>query len=380
MRVLNITLLLLFAFAEGYSLKPVLSSKQMSKSPPRIIRTCCSFGADVKIAGVPFVKLTEITSIEKIGKHVYMGDKTENNGIVYTESGGFIDLGHLRDQADWTAYLYSLMLSVKPEKKLVRKLSYEGGKKTLHVKLDDNLSDFDLLLLSGRIAYDLSVWHEIATWFGTSYLPFVPERYSSFSVEDNYSNLLGVILGIEAVKSDLPYEEAMTKLLYQKLLKLKVVESEEATYEAMKSVENLWWTNQKKLPAAKILKERYLEINTSLKPWLVPKNYSNTKAYSLSLPAETSGGISLCDLYEIRFKLNHKFPLKAIFPEYFDRTITQKDFELLMHYVKQDLTKRLGEKKQSKRKEIKQEFKKLKKDTKEEYKKRKTLSQTTEYR
>ncbi len=319
---------------------PSLTLKDLNSPPPRIIRTCCSFGVEVGITGMPLKKLSEITSLHKIGNHKYLGDRFEANGIIYTKLGGFIDLGHLRDQADWTAYLYSLILSKKAEGKIIQKIGYEGGRKTLTIKIPADLEDIDAALLAGRITYDLSIWHEIATWFGASYLPFVPERYSSFSIEDSYSNLLGILIGIKAIQSDLPYEEAMTILLKEKLIELKAVETDEETYAAMKAVEDIWWTNDVKLPSAKVLKQRNLEIGSSLKPWLVAQSSQNENPQQINLEVKTSNGVLLSQLYEISFKLNHKFPLKEIVPLKNGRLITQKDFDMLMIYVKDDLQKR----------------------------------------
>lgn len=252
-------------------------------------------------------------------------------------------MGHLRDQADWTAYLYSLMLWQKEQGELEQKLGYEGGRKILKVQLPPDITDLDMALLAGNIAYDLSIWHEIATWFGASYLPFIPERYSSFSVEDNYSNLLGVIIGIEALQSSLPYEEAMTLLIKQKLVELQAAQNEEETYTAMNSVEGLWWTNQAKLPGGKVLKKRNLDISTQLKPWLVEgQTVSAHTAEVLNLKLTTQSGIPLEDLYEIHFRLNHKFPVKELFPKKIGRNITQKDFDFLMLYVKKDIKTRYG--------------------------------------
>ncbi len=332
---------------------PVLTIKQLSSPPPRIIRTCCSFGVDVKIAGIPGKTITDISSLSELGKHQYLGDKSESNGIIYTKLGGFIDLGHLRDQADWTAFLYSMIQSRRGDDKIVQKIGYEGGKKVLTIKIPNDLQDIDALLLAGRIAYDLSIWHEIATWFGASYLPFIPERYSSFSIEDGYSNLLGVLLGMEAIKSDLPYEEAMSELLNQKLKELKAAETKEETYQAMRMVENIWWTSQEKLPSGKVLKERNLEIGSTLKPWLVPQASRNEKPQEIYLQAKTQSGIPLSHLYEISFKLNHKFPLKEIIPLKNGRIITQKDFDLLMLYVKEDLQTRYAENPKKREAELK---------------------------
>jgi len=354
----------------SYGLKPVLTAKQLETPPSRIIRTCCSFGADVKVRGIPLKTITDITCISKIGSHSYLGNKLEANGIIYTKLGGFIDLGHLRDQADWTAYLYSLIVSRKDDVRIIQKLGYEGGKKILDIKLPKDISDNDILLLAGKIAFDLSVWHEIATWFGTSYLPFIPERYSSFSIEDNYSNMMGVLIGIEAIKSELPYEEAMTMLIKKKLIQLKAATTEEETYDAMQSVQDVWWTNEAKLPSGKVLKERYLEITPKLKPWLIDDEIKDNdlsmnpklknEAQEISLTLTTNQGIPLSDLYRIEFRLNHKFPVKELFPVKIGRNITQKDFDLMMIYVKEDLNNRYSEKDFKQKKKEKQTLRDLK--------------------
>ena len=204
---------------------PDLSVKELSSPPPKIIRTCCSFGSEVGMMGIPFVKWTDITSITDIGNHTYLGSKEEANGIIYTKRGGFIDIGHVRDIADWTAYLASVILTEQSKEggEIIINLGIEGGRKTLTINASKDLDRLSVFQLAGRIAYDLSLWHEISTWFGASYIPLMPERYSSFSPEDLYSNLLGVHLAIHALESDLEYEEAMTQLLKSKLDELESV-------------------------------------------------------------------------------------------------------------------------------------------------------------
>ena len=93
--------------SELYAKAPALPASQPDAKPRRIIRTCCSFGTEMQLFAIPGIKLTETTCIEKIGPHHYLGDPNEENGIIYTRRGGFIDMGHLRDQADWTAFLYN---------------------------------------------------------------------------------------------------------------------------------------------------------------------------------------------------------------------------------------------------------------------------------
>lgn len=320
---------------------PVFPASQPELKPHRIIRTCCSFGTEVQLFGLPGFRLTETTSLDQIGVHHYLGNESEGNGIIYTRRGGFIDMAHLRDQSDWTAYLYTELLKSKATGTLSLLLGHEGGEKTLTVHISSHLKDLDLINLAGKIAYDLSVWHEIATWFGASSIPFVPERYSSFSVEDPYSNLLGVIIGIKALQSELPYEKAVTSLIEETLKNLEAVHNEVETFMAMEEVRDIWWTRDKKLPSSKVLIQRQLQVYSCLQPWLVPGWIGKNKQAQELKPQEfTSTGQELNSLYRLEFKLNYKFPFRKIFPERDDRSITQNDFGRLLEQVALELNKK----------------------------------------
>jgi len=305
--------------------------------PPRTIRVCCLFGSHVGIAVLPFIKLTAVTSIDKIGPHKYMGKSSEYNGLIYTGRGGFVDMGHLRDIADWTAWIYTLIQNEKSMGCIRRNLGYEGGIKTLEISVPDDLSNEDILQLSGRIAYDLSVWHEIATWFGVSSVPLISEQFSSFSVEDTYSNLLGVIIGMEAIRSNMPYEEAMTKLIRQKLLDLAVVENEKETLLALEDVRNLWWTRNEHLPSNKVVIVRQTTVYDTIYPLLIPGNLlSVMKPVPLTPPLVTSSDTPLTDFYNFRVNLNFKFPMKKFYPAVKERQITQHDFTTLIEVINKE--------------------------------------------
>jgi hypothetical protein len=320
---------------------PVFQADKPDNKPHRIIRTCCSFGTEMQMVAIPGVKITETTGLEKIGSHHYLGDHSEENGIIYTRRGGFIDMGHLRDQIDWMAYIFTQLEKSKPEGHLSMIIGHEGGEKTLNVQIPQNFKDIDLILLSGKIAYDLSVWHEIATWFGASTIPFVPERYSSFSVEDAYSNLMGVTIGIQALQSELPYEEAVTMLIAETLKDLEAVSNEAETILAMNDVQDVWWTHEKRLPSEKVLLQRQVQVYPCLKPWLVPGwKSTNQEPLELKVPEFTSSGELLTGFYKLEFKLNYKFPFHKMFPDRQDRTISQNDFERLLAEVKNELTKK----------------------------------------
>lgn len=325
--------LLLVLFGQLHAKAPVLSARQIENPPPRIIRTCCSFGANMGFVGIPFAKKTDITSPSGIGPHVYLGDKEEKNGNIYTRRGGFLDFGHLRDCADWTAYLYELIIASKDNKELTFfYLGNEGGSKTLTINIPDNITKEETIQLAGKIAYDLSVWHEISTWFGSSYVPLVPERFSSFSPEDLYSNLMGVHIAMKAIRSDLEYNEAMTVELTKMLAELEAVDTEQETYDAMVMVDHEWYTSEKRLPNKKILLKRFLDSGSKLTPWLVPGLESYKMPYVLIKPDEY-----LSEYYELNIKLNFKFPVKNIFPHQDDRLITQRDFEVFIDYIQNDL-------------------------------------------
>lgn len=332
-KIAGIYILLLIVFHPVFGRAPVLTPKEITNAPPRVIRTCCAFGANLQLGFIPFVKYTDITSPAEIGSHEYLGGKKERNGNIYTRSGGFIDLGHLRDCADWTAYLYNLILTSRenPECRTID-LGFEGGPKKLVLNITCEPDTFDVALLAGKIAYDLSLWHEIATWYGASLIPAVPERYSSFSPEDLYSNLLGIHLAIQALQSPDDYNNAMTRLIAATLDRLDAVATRDETYSAMEKVENSWWTNKKHLPSKKIILKRYLDSENILVPWLVPGEDKNTHPCPLAKPAT-----ELNAYFRLEIKPNYHFPTKKIFGKKNIHTITQVDFETLLQQINSEI-------------------------------------------
>lgn len=305
------------------------------KTPPkRIIRTCCSFGVDVKVSVLSFLKVTDITSVETLGEHTYLGSKQENNGIIYTRNGGFIDMGHLRDIADYTAYLYALIKENRELGLTDFRLGKEGGLKKLSVNIPENFTDEDMAKLAGKIAYDLSVWHEISTWYGASYIPLVPERYSSFSVEDAYSNLMGVHLGIKSILSEKDYESEMTRNIRETLDYLGAVSSIEETRQAMNDVKDIWWSGTAKLPSRKVLIKRQFEILGRVSPLVVDSDLRGESQYDLLVPEKASDGRDFNEFYTLEIRASFKIPVKRVFGYGFrERLINQNDFPALIHYA-----------------------------------------------
>ncbi len=312
-----------------------LPANMDTKNPPKkVIRTCCSFGVDVKVALMPFVKVTDVSSIDALGSHKYLGDKEENNGIIYTRKGGFIDMGHLRDIADYTTYLYALIKENRQNGIIDFKLGKEAGLKTISLNIPKDFSDKDIANLAGRIAYDLSVWHEISTWYGSSYIPFVPERYSSFSIEDAYSNLLGVYLGIKSILGEEEYEEEMTNNILAALRNLEAVSSLEETKEAMNSVKDIWWSGTAKFPSKNVLIKRQFEILGRVSPIVLDEDLKGDGEHDLDVPYLSSNGSELNDYYSLEIKASFKIPVRKVFGSGFkDRYINQNDFQALISYA-----------------------------------------------
>jgi len=313
---------------------PVFKEKDYTNHPPRIIRTCCAFGTDLKISIIPGIKKTDLTSIEQLGPHHYLGSHTEKNGILYTRRGGFIDFGHLRDLVDWTAYLYNLAKKSQQIGEITLYLGFESGEKALVIKVPPSEKEEDLVILAGRIAYDLSIWHEITSWFGGSAVPFLSEKFSSFSVEDTFSNLLGTRIAAAAILSELPYDEAVTEIIHRTMIELEAVSTIEESYQAMESVREIWWTRRIPLPKNGVMLQRNLGAYSTMSPLLVPGWESMNKTpFLLTLPSTTMDGMPLSEFYTISVDANNKVPIKKIFPDRLNRQVTQKDFPVIIDYI-----------------------------------------------
>jgi len=335
----------LFLFL-GFIIAPVTMHAQntqddtvdLSKTPPRIIRACCAFGYDLKIWGLPFVSIDQVISIDDLNEHHYMGNKNEGTGTIYTNKGGFIDIGHLRDQIDWTRYLYTTILNSKGKGEVILSLRKEAGRKTLYLNIPKELSTNDCILLAGKITFDLSLWHEISTWFGASTIPFIPEKFSSFSVEDVYSNLLGIHIGMKTLHSKLPFNKAATMIIESTLDSLDAVKTAKETYDAYDAVNSKWYTNKKRIPSTKITLKRDPDILNSSRPWIIPnQTHDSSDSVILDVPILNTKGELLTNFYQFTIDLNYKFPVEEIFPDRESNLINQDDFGVLLNRITNEL-------------------------------------------
>jgi hypothetical protein len=188
-----------------------------------------------------------------LGNHYYHNSIDEQNGMVYTCRGGFIDIGHVREAADRTAYLaeiayenilqknrkYSFQI-IEPSKYHVT-LAYpaDWGKRT---QQDREQAAKEVSIYMGQyLAHTSLIWHEIITWYGFSSTGIFPEYISAFSCEDTYSDILGTEIAFQALCcSHQTYEEAMAQLLERKLADLEV-QSPETAAHALQHVKGKWY-------------------------------------------------------------------------------------------------------------------------------------------
>jgi hypothetical protein len=119
-------------------------------------------------------------------------------GFIYTEHAGFVDLGHVRDNADMTFWLFEQLSAGASVVSL-----YEG-------RADITIpptSTTEARELAASIAYVESWAHELTTW-GTTF-----QDRSSFSPEDLPSNMIGIEVAKRAIAAGGDYPKAVGSVL-----------------------------------------------------------------------------------------------------------------------------------------------------------------------
>ncbi len=219
----------------------------------------------------------------RLGTHHFGFSLSETNGMVYASRGGFIDIAHVREAADRTVYLrnvaYRNLLDrkaefsfrvIEPSKYWVR-LSYPRGWDALPQEERETIANEVSIHLGQYLAHTSLIWHEIVTWYGFASSGIFPDNISAFSPEDTYSDVLGTWLAAAALRDrQRPYDEAMTRLLNQKLKELDVQPASVAR-AAAKRIEGQWYAGG--LYFLVDMKRRNYDVGIDdniITPWLVP--------------------------------------------------------------------------------------------------------------
>ena len=323
--------------------------------PPKL-RPCCMLGYDLRTTisntSIP-VKVDNILYPNRLGTHSYrkLSVETEQTGLIYTCRGGIVDIAHIRDYADTTAYLYERIRIVLGSGVLLP-IPDEGGKRwillrTFEEKLSPEEHDELALLLAERISFMMSVWHEIVTWYDYRSMEFFSERASAFSPEDLYSNLLGAKIGAEALRQGGNYDEQVTRILDEHVHALVPLPNKH-TKETLNVVDGIWWDSSKKIPDMRLIVRRNMEVGDTIAPWRVPDAHSpycgsrKEKAALLDVPTVGPKNIRLEDLYEFRFTVDPKRVRTFLLPDGGEKWVTQADFPWIIENIRRDIKREFG--------------------------------------
>ena len=344
---------------------------------PKGLRPCCAFGDDIGVSvgtmEVPGLAIGNIVGIDGLGAHNFDNGATpwgtddraglfatETNGLIYTCRGGFIDTAHVRDYADWT-----LFLATHIEKQLDTggsiDLGDEGGQRTLTVRpvplaARRARSAREIALRLGQwAAFNLSVWHEIATWYGWSSMSVFPEGASAFSPEDLYSNLVGISIAGESVTakeitSEGSYNDSVDTAFRTTLQQLGAVEPA-ATRTALGLLDGVWWDSRQHLPAEELVIRRNPDVGPVITPWRV---VASRRTRAAGLPCASSirprtypnpdrlGDLRFAQYVTLAIQPTEKLSEHFPFPRPGDLTITPADYPHVLADVRRQLIERFG--------------------------------------
>jgi hypothetical protein len=194
---------LMFSQAAGRSQCPAVppplpATKQLTLKKPGS-RVCCIFwwakGLDPKnLKGHKYGNGGDASAASS--------KTAEPVGYVYTAAAGLVDIGHVRDNADMTLWVYANLQNGEH--------NFRVGNDTVAVGPIPS-GKVPMLALAGAIVYVNSWAHELGTWgdtpvsilkevYGGS--PDVPaEDFSAFSPEDMSSNIVGIIAATRAINA-----------------------------------------------------------------------------------------------------------------------------------------------------------------------------------
>jgi uncharacterized protein DUF4056 len=349
---------------------------------PRRLRPCCAFGTDlhVKLGAVPVagLSLANVIGADDLGPHEYDNGaisleqsrpggeliSIEHNGLIYTCRGGFVDTAHLRDWADWTLYL-STVIARTLETGTTIELPDEGGQRRivtqpLHPLRVAGYGSWPVAVpLAQWLAFQMSVWHEIATWYGWS-STFFSEQASAFSPEDLYSNMLGiktaaVLIYGNQVTSEAAYNEGINGSIAG-LLQLFGATPGDVGRLAMRSVDGVWWDSTTALPDKRLVLRRNMNYGVPLTPWLAsraqPSREVNRQIAEycgnrdtpivLEIPDDYAG-MPFSEKVQLQIDVSDDLAASLPLPHPGSRRLTQEDFPTMISHIRAENEQEFGQ-------------------------------------
>ena len=155
-------------------------------------------------------------------KHTYYTESLAREvGFFYMKKGGFIDISHLRDMIDiiYTLYVKALHCNLDKTECIIIMGDCEISLSMSAI----NKNNISLIDVVAEIAYLTSIWTEVKQ--------FCYQSYSAYSIEDIYSNLLGINIGKQILKNMLQhgnsFESTVDECISDWFLQLGVVSTTE---------------------------------------------------------------------------------------------------------------------------------------------------------
>ncbi len=301
-RVLPVVLLLAFGGA-GCQLIP---DRGLRVSADQVVAEGFNFRPRIRYGAYPTSILGTPWAGEKLGTHGYYFRPSEKNGIAYTCRAGHVDIMHVRIAADWTAYLAgrSYRHIMKGNDTFSYKLLVDRSRNYVHITYPENWQGLTeeersriarevALVLGPYLTFTMVTWHEIMTWYGFNCIGLPTEYASAFSWEDSYSNLVGVILGVQALRdTERPYNEAMKIVLDEEMEKLGV-QPAKVSKQASESVYGDWYTGRMSMFVD--MRKRNFDIGLDdgfITPTLLPDVPGCEDAVPVSYPVPTLDALS----------------------------------------------------------------------------------------
>ncbi|GAA5190353.1 DUF4056 domain-containing protein [Ferrimonas gelatinilytica] len=268
---------------------------------PQSVRPCCAFGNKQKVkvgaVPIPLFRLGNTLSPNEVGPHKFDAGTfahtsrkmsgndnrgSENNGVIYTTRGGFIDLAHVRDTADDTVALFFEIIRHLGEDRIIE-VPDELGRRYIRLNATDvseltTKERWNLAAdLAARLAYFKAESHEIAQWHGYASFAGWPETVSAFSPEDLYSNMLGAklaraLIGADLVLSSELYNQNMTAWLDATLEWLGAVR-ESQSRDLFTVVDGRWWDSSRPIPDKFMVLLRHYDLGDRQLPHIVPSEW-----------------------------------------------------------------------------------------------------------
>ena len=362
----------------GDALEPFDPASVPQMDPPAHVRPCCSFGMDLKVkvgaVTVPGYTKGNIVGVDGLGRHEYdNGTVTlnerltslatiEGNGLVYTCRGGFVDVAHVRDNADMTLFLTTKIVAALPGPTVVT-LEGDGATRRVAIKgvppeAIERLGRWETAAaLAEWASFQISIWHEIVTFYGYESFPGFSEKVSAFSPEDLYSNAVGAKLAAGIVTT----RRIHTRDEWDDTLKAWIpvalehlgAQPVDTSKLVMKALDGRWWDSKKELPDWTLVTKRKMDIGARVAPWLyadakLPPDSVIEAACSnrgLVLPLTVPdhlGEVPIAEIATVDFEVKDWAPEALIPKGSASRRLTNADFPRIVKAISAEMEKTLG--------------------------------------